>query len=68
MLVVRGLVQVKEVFSATAPAVGLSVGSSVGQSSIADEISERIKRPKLEAGICYDPEDFSTRLQSSVDL
>ncbi|KAM6575634.1 hypothetical protein CsatA_023961 [Cannabis sativa] len=60
--------QVKEVFSAIAPAVGLSVGLAVGQSSIADEISELIKRPKLEAGICYDPEDFSPGLQSSVDI
>ncbi|KAF4363098.1 hypothetical protein F8388_013462 [Cannabis sativa] len=59
---------VKEVFSAIAPAVGLSVGLAVGQSSIADEISELIKRPKLEAGICYDPEDFSPGLQSSVDI
>lgn len=48
--------------------MGLSVGLAVGQSSIADEISELIKRPKLEAGICYDPEDFSLELQSSVDI
>lgn len=51
--------------------MGLSVGLAVGQSSIADEISELIKRPKLEAGICYDPEDFSdfsVELQSSVDI
>lgn len=60
--------QVKEVFSAIAPAVGLSVGLAVGQSSIADEISELIKRPKLEAGICYDPDDFLVELQSSVDI
>ncbi|KAL7212508.1 hypothetical protein ACSBR2_015240 [Camellia fascicularis] len=61
-------VQVKEVFAAIAPAVGLSVGLAVGQSSIADEISELIKRPKLEAGICYDPEDFLLDLESSVDI
>uniref|UniRef100_A0A5B7BPJ3 ATP-dependent RNA helicase n=1 Tax=Davidia involucrata TaxID=16924 RepID=A0A5B7BPJ3_DAVIN len=60
--------QVKEVFAAIAPAVGLSVGLAVGQSSIADEISELVKRPKLEAGICYDPEDFSLDFQSSVDI
>lgn len=60
--------QVKEVFAAIAPAVGLSVGLAVGQTSIADEISELIKRPKLEAGICYDPEDISLELQSSVDI
>lgn len=62
------LSQVKEVFAAIAPAVGLSVGLAVGQSSIADEISELIKRPKLEAGICYDPEDFLQELQSAVDI
>ncbi|KAH7545182.1 hypothetical protein FEM48_Zijuj01G0066500 [Ziziphus jujuba var. spinosa] len=60
--------QVKEVFDKIAPAVGLSVGLAVGQSSIADEISQLIKRPKLEAGICYDPEDFSLDLRSSVDI
>ncbi|KAF8397035.1 hypothetical protein HHK36_018673 [Tetracentron sinense] len=60
--------QVKEVFAAIAPAVGLSVGLAVGQSSIADEISELIQRPKLEAGICYDPEDVWSELQSSVDI
>ena len=48
--------------------MGLSVGLAVGQSSIADEISELIKRPKLRAGICYDPEDFSQELQSAVDI
>ncbi|GMI91669.1 RNA helicase 1 [Hibiscus trionum] len=41
--------QVKEVFAAIAPAVGVAVG----RSWIADEIAELIKRPKLEAGICY---------------
>lgn len=48
--------------------MGLSVGLAVGQSSIADEIAELIKRPKLEAGICYDPEDISHDLQSAVDI
>ncbi|CAM8964656.1 unnamed protein product [Rhodiola kirilowii] len=61
-------VQVKDVFSAIAPAVGLSVGLAVGQSSIADEISLLIKRPKLEAGICYDPEYPSPEPQSAVDI
>ncbi|KAB1222687.1 DEAD-box ATP-dependent RNA helicase 1 [Morella rubra] len=60
--------QVKAVFDAIAPAVGLSVGLAVGQSSIADEISELIKRPKIEAGICYDPEDIMLELESSVDI
>lgn len=48
--------------------MGLSVGLAVGQSSIANEISELIKRPNLEAGICYDPEDVLPQLQSSVDI
>ncbi|XP_050230748.1 DEAD-box ATP-dependent RNA helicase 1 [Mercurialis annua] len=62
--------QVKQVFDELAPAVGLSVGLAVGQSSIASEISELIKRPKLEAGICYDPDDFMLmqELVSSVDI
>ncbi|XP_043694001.1 DEAD-box ATP-dependent RNA helicase 1 isoform X1 [Telopea speciosissima] len=60
--------QVKEVFAAIAPSVGLSVGLAVGQSSIADEIAELIKRPKLEAGICYDPEDLWIKPQGSVDI
>lgn len=45
---------------------GLSI--AVGQSSIADEIADLIKRPKLQAGICYDPEDPSPELQSAVDI
>ncbi|GAA0164526.1 RNA helicase [Lithospermum erythrorhizon] len=60
--------QVKEVFEALAPAVGLSVGLAVGQSSIADEISLLINKPKLEAGICYDPQDLSQDFGSSVDI
>lgn len=48
--------------------MGLSVGLAVGQSSIADEISELIKRPKIEAGICYDSEDIMLELESSVDI
>ncbi|KAK9229156.1 hypothetical protein WN944_022113 [Citrus x changshan-huyou] len=60
--------QVKDVFAAIAPAVGLSVGLAVGQSCNADEISELIKRPKLEAGICYDPEDLLQELQNAVDI
>ncbi|XP_048235318.1 DEAD-box ATP-dependent RNA helicase 1 isoform X2 [Ricinus communis] len=62
--------QVKQVFAALAPAVGLSVGLAVGQSSIAGEISELIKRPKLEAGICYDRDDviLMQELQTSVDI
>lgn len=60
--------QVKQVFAAIAPAMGLSVGLAVGQSSIADEISELIKKPEHEAGICYDPQDVLQELQSSVDI
>ncbi|XP_031097808.1 DEAD-box ATP-dependent RNA helicase 1 [Ipomoea triloba] len=60
--------QVKEVFETLVPAVNLRVGLAVGQSSIADEISQLIKKPKLESGMCYDPEDFSRELQSAVDI
>ncbi|KAL3833666.1 hypothetical protein ACJIZ3_008402 [Penstemon smallii] len=60
--------QVKDIFAALAPAVGLSVGLAVGQSSIADEISELIDQPKLEAGLCYDSEDFPQELRSAVDI
>lgn len=55
-------------FDAIAPLVGLSVGLAVGQSSIADEIADLIKRPKLQAGICYDPEGPPAELQSAVDI
>lgn len=49
--------------------MGLSVGSAVGQSSIAGDIAQLIKTPKLDAGICYDPEDISQNLESSaVDI
>ncbi|CAI9277739.1 unnamed protein product [Lactuca saligna] len=41
--------QVRDVFATIAPAVGLSVGLAVGQSSISEEISMLIERPKLEA-------------------
>lgn len=61
-------VQVKKVFDDIAPAVGLSVGLAVGQSSLADEISALIKVPRLEAGFCYDPEDYMNKAQSAVDI
>ncbi|XP_065878818.1 DEAD-box ATP-dependent RNA helicase 1 isoform X2 [Euphorbia lathyris] len=61
-------IQVKEVFAAIAPSVGLSVGLAVGQSSIAAEISELINRPKLEGGICYDLENPLQELETSVDI
>jgi len=41
---------------------------AVGQLSISDEISELIKKPNVEYGICYDPEEFSYELQSAVDI
>lgn len=46
--------------------MGLSVGLAVGQSSIADEISELIKKPSV--GVCYDSEDFCHEIRSSVDI
>lgn len=55
-------------FATIAPAVGLSVGLAVGQSSIAGGISELVKRPNTEAGICYDPEDQSLDLYNAVDI
>lgn len=49
--------------------MGLSVGLAVGQSSVADEISELIKRPKVDGGVCYDPQDLSLHyLESGVDI
>lgn len=48
--------------------MGLSVGLAVGQSSVSREISELIKRPRFEAGICYDPEDLMQGFESSVDI
>lgn len=60
--------QVKEVFASIAASVGLSVGLAVGQSSIADEISELIKRPKYDMGVSLDPEDLHVELQSAVDI
>ncbi|KAL6201181.1 hypothetical protein ACLB2K_024896 [Fragaria x ananassa] len=60
--------QVKDVFSAIAPAVGLSVGLAVGQSSIANEISELIDKPKLEFGVSFDQENCVPQLRSAVDI
>ncbi|KAF9621561.1 hypothetical protein IFM89_022915 [Coptis chinensis] len=41
---------------------------AAGQTCIADEISELIKRPKLEAGVCYDLEEQGVELHSLVDI
>ncbi|ONK71161.1 uncharacterized protein A4U43_C04F5420 [Asparagus officinalis] len=60
--------QVKEVFTAIAPAVGLHVGLAIGQSSIADEILQLIKRPKLGMTSPFDPEDLPMELESAVDI
>ncbi|KAJ4783930.1 ATP-dependent RNA helicase dbp6 [Rhynchospora pubera] len=61
--------QVKEVFEAIAPAVGLTVGSAVGQSSIADEISALIKRPRSERYSSLDPEyEAQIEPETSVDI
>lgn len=60
--------QVRDVFATIAPAVGLTVGLAVGQSSIADEISMLVERPKVEAGVIYDPECRYVELQSAVDI
>ncbi|KAL0442494.1 UNVERIFIED_CONTAM: DEAD-box ATP-dependent RNA helicase 1 [Sesamum latifolium] len=60
--------QVKEVFDALAPAVGLSVGLAVGQSSIADEIAELIRKPTLDADIWFDSEYVPPELRSAVDI
>lgn len=47
----------------------MSVGLAVGQSSISDEISTLITTPKLEAGFCYDPEDYTANSsKSAVDI
>ncbi|KAG8072740.1 hypothetical protein GUJ93_ZPchr0006g45287 [Zizania palustris] len=47
VLPTRDLVlQVKEVFDGIAPVVGLSVGSAVGQSSIANDVSNLIEKSK----------------------
>nr|XP_010920814.1 DEAD-box ATP-dependent RNA helicase 1 isoform X1 [Elaeis guineensis] len=61
-------IQVKEVFAAIAPAVGLRVGLAVGQSSLADEIAELIRRPKLEMCSSFDPDDIQMEPQTSVDI
>ncbi|KAK4440192.1 DEAD-box ATP-dependent RNA helicase 1 [Sesamum alatum] len=60
--------QVKEVFDALAPAVGLSVGLAVGQSSIADEIAELIRKPTLDADIWFDSEYVPPEQRSAVDI
>ncbi|KAM0913783.1 hypothetical protein ACQ4PT_011933 [Festuca glaucescens] len=61
-------VQVKEVFDAIAPAVGLSVASAVGQSSIADEISVLIRKSKLGLYPTLHEEFVEMEPQTQVDI
>jgi hypothetical protein len=60
--------QVKEVFDAIAPAVGLSVASAVGQSSIADEISVLIRKSKQGLYPTLDEEFVEMEPQTQVDI
>lgn len=61
--------QVKQVFDAVASPLGLRVGLAVGQSSLADEISELVEMPARDIGTCYDPHCISLpRFQSKVDI
>jgi ATP-dependent RNA helicase DDX51/DBP6 len=60
--------QVKEVFDSITPAVGLSVGSAVGQSSIADEISSLVRKPKQELYPTIDEEFVQMEPQTKVDI
>ncbi|KAJ3692656.1 hypothetical protein LUZ60_011751 [Juncus effusus] len=62
--------QVKEVFESIAPAVGLTVGSAIGQSSISDEISEIIKKPKMDNYSILDEEFVNSQIapETSVDI
>ncbi|KAM0913785.1 hypothetical protein ACQ4PT_011933 [Festuca glaucescens] len=60
--------KVKEVFDAIAPAVGLSVASAVGQSSIADEISVLIRKSKLGLYPTLHEEFVEMEPQTQVDI
>jgi ATP-dependent RNA helicase DDX51/DBP6 len=60
--------QVKEVFDAIAPVVGLSVGSAVGQSSLADEVSNLVRKPKQELYPTIDEEYVKMEPQTKVDI
>ncbi|XP_057422345.1 DEAD-box ATP-dependent RNA helicase 1 [Lotus japonicus] len=61
--------QVKRVFDGVASPLGLRVGLAVGQSSVADEISELVHVPAREAGSCYDPQHaLFVRFESKVDI
>ncbi|XP_049935268.1 DEAD-box ATP-dependent RNA helicase 1-like isoform X2 [Nymphaea colorata] len=60
--------QVMDVFSAIAPAVGLQVGIAVGQSSMAEEVSSLVQKPKFPMEFSCDPPDLCSSLTSSVDI
>jgi len=61
--------QVKQVFDAVASPLGLRVGLAVGQSSLANEISELVEMPARDIGTCYDPHCIPLpRFQSKVDI
>nr|CAB3451359.1 unnamed protein product [Digitaria exilis] len=60
--------QVKEVFDAIAPVVGLSVGSAVGQSSIADEVSNLVRKSKQDLYPTIDEEYVKMEPQTKVDI
>lgn len=48
--------------------VGLSVGSAVGQSSIADEVSILVRKPKQELYPTIDEEYVKMEPQTKVDI
>ncbi|XBI64939.1 hypothetical protein VPH35_044934 [Triticum aestivum] len=60
--------QVKEVFDAIAPVMGLTVASAIGRSSIADEISDLIKKSKQELYPSLDDEYVEMEPQTKVDI
>uniref|UniRef100_A0A0D9VM53 ATP-dependent RNA helicase n=1 Tax=Leersia perrieri TaxID=77586 RepID=A0A0D9VM53_9ORYZ len=60
--------KVKEVFDGIAPVVSLSVGSAVGQSSIADEVSDLIENPKQGLYPTLDEECVRMEPQTKVDI
>ncbi|KAL5213310.1 hypothetical protein ABZP36_024157 [Zizania latifolia] len=60
--------QVKEVFDGIAPVVGLSVGSAIGQSSVADEVSDLIKKSKQGIYPTLDEEYIQMEPQTKVDI
>ncbi|KAH9318259.1 hypothetical protein KI387_020028, partial [Taxus chinensis] len=60
--------QVKAVFDAIAPAVGLSVGLAIGRSSIAAETAQLVKRPRNFLGKFSEPEDMEKNSEMSVDV